>query len=118
MENLSRCGVVQMSDRLTFLRYESIYRKYMDAERDIKERGMILHKGATNECYNPSWRISRDCAEQLLKIEREFGLTPASKRGVTQPLSAAAKPAEEEDWYDKTRREQWEDRHTSGGKQR
>lgn len=102
-DSLCKAGVVKISDRLAYMRYVDLFHVYVNALKDVKERGEILLKNTVNERYNPSWRIMRDAAAEILKLESEFGLTPSSKRRAFLIPEAAAKESDE---YEQMRKAQ------------
>lgn len=110
-DNLTKAGIVKISDRLAFMRYHDLLTIYTDAARDVQERGQILNKGKSNERYNPSWRIMRDAQQELSRLEAEFGLTPSSKRRVMQPVDVAAHEDGESE-YEEMRKRQFKARNS------
>lgn len=75
---LLTAGVYKMVDRTALILYCTSFQHYMDAERDIREKGAyISFKGAPK--LNPAFRVVEKSFIQLRSFLSEFGMTPASR---------------------------------------
>lgn len=84
-EKLFNAGILTEIDSAALVRYCTILGRWMDAEMRLAA-GMLTHiplKDEKNKVRNfmptPDYMVANKTHEQLLKLEAEFGLTPASR---------------------------------------
>lgn len=80
---LMSCGVLTVVDLEPFARYVRLLMEYRNADREIKGKFFIPVRDKNNQLSyfipNP-WVSVRDRAmDRLLRLEREFGMTPAAR---------------------------------------
>lgn len=86
---LDRMGILSRSDRPTLERYCIMYAQWLACIEFLDARGTTVYNavGPQSKRVNlrpyPQVKEAASLAEALLKIEREFGLTPASRTRIT-----------------------------------
>ena len=78
---LYEAGLLTSMDRTAFAVYCLAYGRYRQALSKMQENFVIVTK-AGNEVRNPLLRVADAAAEQVLKIAKQFGMTPASRSKV------------------------------------
>ncbi|NOT01031.1 MAG: phage terminase small subunit P27 family [Phycisphaerales bacterium] len=83
---LCAMGVLTTADGLAFARYCDLWARWTDATRFIDEHGMTAtitrRTGRVDHVAYPQVRIASRLSDELLKLEREFGLTPSARVGL------------------------------------
>ena len=84
-EKLYDLGVLTEIDAAALTRYATILVKWIDASRQLSE-GVATHMSVKDEngkvkgfVATPPYIVFNKCSDQLLRLEQEFGLTPASR---------------------------------------
>ncbi len=82
-------GLVQRPDRATFIAWCQEWDRYVQASRDVNERGAVLlveagesldgRKFYVQPKKNPNVQIARDCLEKLIALSSRYGLTPGDR---------------------------------------
>lgn len=92
---LERMNVLARCDRNAIARYCQVFAKWRSAEEFLKEHGEVYpEKNASGQTLGlreyPQVSQAIRFSEQLLRLEREFGLTPSARAN----LSVGKKPPE------------------------
>ncbi len=94
-KDLEAMGVISESDRIAFAVLCDAWAEYLEAKEMAKTQGTTIttEKGYVMEA---PWMIrAHKLREQILKLSREFGLTPSARVRVS-----AVEPAREADAFD------------------
>lgn len=61
--------------------YATVYGRWMQAERYIKRKGLLVPASPRSKVkiQNPMLAVANKCAEQIVRLQTEFGLTPSSR---------------------------------------
>ena len=103
---LERIGLLTEADGPLFELYCQVYGKWKEAETFIGKNGSTykyqkLDKDgkvvSTYVTSYPQVAIAKQCADQLLKICSEFGLTPSSRERINLPQAGEDDPLEK--WF-------------------
>lgn len=94
-ELLARHGVMTELDAGALARYVVIWRRWLDAEVEVKRRGPVVKTAGGNIIQNPFLAVANKCLAQMGQIESEFGLTPSSRTRIRM-----AAPAESRDPFE------------------
>jgi P27 family predicted phage terminase small subunit len=78
-EMLVRRGVMTELDAGALARYAVAWCRWVDAEAEIKKRGLVVKTSADFVIQNPFLAVANKCMNQMAQIESEFGLTPSSR---------------------------------------
>jgi P27 family predicted phage terminase small subunit len=78
-EMLARHGVMTELDAGALARYVIIWRRWLEAEQEVKRRGPVVKTSNDNIIQNPFLAVANKCLAQMAQIENEFGLTPSSR---------------------------------------
>lgn len=82
-EKLKQYGILSELDEKTLERYCIIYVRWKKAEEFLQTNGtqyeVVTREGSIKWYAYPEVKIAKELAGELLKIEREFGMTPASR---------------------------------------
>lgn len=81
-ELLARHGVMTELDVGALARYVVIWRRWLEAEAEVKRRGPVVKTVGGNIIQNPFLAVANKCLAQMGQIESEFGLTPSSRTRV------------------------------------
>lgn len=92
---LARHGVMTELDAGALARYVVIWRRWLDAEAEVKRRGPVVKTSNDNIIQNPFLAVANKCLAQMGQIESEFGLTPSSRSRIR-----TAAPAESSDPFE------------------
>ena len=93
---LARHGVMTELDAGALARYVVIWRRWLDAETEVKRRGPVVKTVGGNIIQNPFLAVANKCLAQMGQIESEFGLTPSSRSRIrTAAPAETADPFEE-----------------------
>ena len=92
---LARHGVMTELDAGALARYVVIWRRWLEAEAEVKRRGPVVKTAGGNIIQNPFLAVANKCLAQLGQIESEFGLTPSSRTRIRM-----AAPAETRDPFE------------------
>lgn len=76
-------GVFTTADRETLERYCVAWELYCEAYRAVKADGMDTEIGSGRRVVNPATALLRGYHSDMLKVEREFGCTPAARSGMS-----------------------------------
>lgn len=81
---LDRMGVLTMADGNALGRYCRVLARYIEADKFLQEHGDVWavtdsNGNIKNYRQYPQVRLVRQLADQLLVLEREFGLTPSAR---------------------------------------
>lgn len=76
---LVQMGVVTEADRAALAAYAMAYGRWVEAERNVAENGMIQKTSNGNLIQNPYLSVANRALEQMVKIAAEFGMTPAAR---------------------------------------
>lgn len=79
---LDGLGVVSHADANALERYCRLWARWREAEREIAEKGSTFETEKGYVGQQPSVAIAQKLAIALLRLEQEFGLTPASRTRV------------------------------------
>ena len=94
-EMLARHGVMTELDNGALARYVVIWRRWIEAEQEVKRRGHVVKTSNDNIIQNPFLAVANKCLAQMHQIEAEFGLTPSSRSRIR-----VAEPAETADPFE------------------
>ena len=94
-ELLARHGVMTELDTHALARYVVIWRRWLEAEQEVKRRGHVVKTSNDNIIQNPFLAVANKCLAQMAQIESEFGLTPSSRSRIRM-----AEPAETSDPFE------------------
>lgn len=94
-EMLARHGVRTELDTGALARYVVIWRRWLEAEQEVKRRGPVVKTSNDNIIQNPFLAVANKCLAQMAQIENEFGLTPSSRSRIR-----IAEPAETADPFE------------------
>ena len=94
-ELLARHGVMTELDAGALARYAVIWRRWLEAEAEVKRRGPVVKTAGGNIIQNPFLSVANKCLAQMGQIESEFGLTPSSRTRIRM-----AAPAETRDPFE------------------
>ncbi len=61
--------------------YCDAYARYLEADKYLRKDGMVIETRHTKKA-NPYVAILNTAADQMLKIMREFGMTPSARTGL------------------------------------
>lgn len=81
-ELLARHGVMTELDVGALARYVVIWRRWLEAEAEVKRRGPVVKTSNDNIIQNPFLAVANKCLAQMGQIEAEFGMTPSSRSRV------------------------------------
>ncbi len=94
---LEQAGLLAQIDGYLLERYVRLYLRWRDAERRLAREGQVLdfqtREGVLVRRRNPLTSISRELHAELLKVERQFGMSPAARAGLdvqAPPVTGAA----------------------------
>lgn len=102
-QQLVRKGIAKQSDSVAFSKYYDFYNVYNMAKNKLSETGLTIVSNKGKITINPLWSVILEAQQAMLKIEREFGLTPASKRKVlagVMPVIDTTMSQEEKEYAD------------------
>ena len=94
---LDRMGVLTRVDANALARYCRLWSRWRQAEEFLQQRGdsFLVRDGAGNvkgvKAY-PQVRMANQLAEQLLRLENHFGLTPAARARLAAPQHDQQQP--------------------------
>ena len=81
-KSLTEAGLLTSADRTSFAMYCQSYGDYLAACRSIKKDGPTIATPNGNVIQNPAVWDRNKAWDQMLKMGKEFGLTPSSRSGV------------------------------------
>jgi P27 family predicted phage terminase small subunit len=84
---MRRTGTLSAGDAPTLAVYACVYSKWVQATKDVRERGFEIETTRTNKrgeeyttsVVNPSVKIATDSERQLLALAKALGLSPDSR---------------------------------------
>lgn len=79
LPELDRLQLVKIGDGEQFAVYCRSVAAYADAQRDATENGLVLTAESGRRYRNPAFSVMTSAAETLVRLAREFGLTPSSE---------------------------------------
>jgi len=92
---LTRMGVFTAADRTTLERYCLLHEQFMEVVKHVREHGMTQITQTGYSQLTAEGSLFKTLPADLLKIEREFGMTPAARSSLkVQDASAPADPLE------------------------
>ena len=91
---LKQGGVLTNVDRKSLELMCSAYSVILEADKQIKELGMVLHSDNGMSRQNPAYNIKSKASILYNQIAASFGLTPSSRQNVTLKVEV------EEDEFD------------------
>jgi P27 family predicted phage terminase small subunit len=95
-EMLVRRGVMTELDAGALARYATAWCRWVDAEAEIKKRGLVVKTNADFVIQNPFLAVANRCMNQMAQIESEFGLTPSARTRIRmEELTGEIDPFEE-----------------------
>src|SRR5690606_12102913 len=94
-EMLARHGVMTELDAGALARYVVIWRRWIEAEQEVKRRGHVVKTSNDNSIQNPFLAVANKCLAQMHQIASGSGLTPSSRSRIRM-----AEPAEKADPFE------------------
>lgn len=92
---LKRLGLIAEIDRAALASYCSAWERYVEAEQNIRQFGLVLvAKDGKSMYQNPYVGLSNRAMELMLRVAAEFGMTPSARSRVR------AEPAGEGDGFE------------------
>jgi len=79
---LADAGVLTEVDRAALLAYCVSYQRWVDAERQVAEKGVVLKTVNGNIIENPYLSVAKRAMRDMLAAMQQFGMTPASRSRV------------------------------------
>src|SRR5690606_19881360 len=94
---LEGMGILSAVDKNALVRYCRLASRWVAAERFLVEKGESFpvkdEKGRFVRFeYFPQVRIAKECADQMLRLESHFGLTPSARSRIVAPETPQSKP--------------------------
>ena len=80
---LEAMGVLATADRALLVAYCVAWQNFCEAASDVQLSGPTSRTSNGNLVTNPNFSALCKCADQMQRLGREFGLSPASRAGVT-----------------------------------
>lgn len=72
-------GLLTRVDRYALGMFCAVAGRWMEAERDLRDEGLILTSSDGNAYQNPRLHVANRAWDQMRKMLGEFGLTPAER---------------------------------------
>src|SRR5690606_27167616 len=94
-ELLARHGVMTELDAGALARYVVIWRRWLEAEQEVKRRGPVVKTSNDNIIQNPFLAVANKCLAQMAKIGSDSRLSPSSRS-----LIRMTEPAETSDPFE------------------
>jgi len=98
---LDAMGILALIDEQALVRYVQMWARWREADRVLAKHGLTYDvedcDGNVIPKARPEAAISTALAMQLLKLEREFGMTPAARARLATPASAKEQDGSQED---------------------
>ena len=89
---LANARVLTKVDCIALARYCQLVSRWKQAEIFLIEHGMTYVDKFKSTHPFPQIKISKDCADQLLRMEHEFGLTPSARTRIKAAPETKEKP--------------------------
>ncbi len=78
-KQLAELGLMSPLDRNAFATYCEAWAQWLDATREIQNKGMLIRAPSGYPMVNPFFTIARQCVKQMDSLLAEFGLTPGAR---------------------------------------
>jgi len=86
IENLASMGVLKKTDGNAIARYCMLFVEWCDCSHFIQEKGhsreIVTEKGGVYDQQYPEVNIRNRLNTDLLRLEQQFGLTPAARASI------------------------------------
>jgi P27 family predicted phage terminase small subunit len=99
---LTKMGVFTLADRSAVERYCLIHEQWMHVVKHVRENGMTQITQTGYSQLTAEGSLFKSLPSDLLKLEQQFGMTPAARSSLK--VADAAAPADPLDAYIKSRR--------------
>lgn len=94
-KHLDDSGILTVLDTDALRLYCDAYARYLEANEHLQTEGMVIETRHTTKA-NPYVAILNTAADTMLKIMREFGMTPSARTGLeVLPPKTASNPFDE-----------------------
>lgn len=84
-------GLLANVDRAALAAYCQAWGRWVEAERTLKEKGLLYKTKSGNIITSPMLWVANKALDQMHKFLTEFGLTPSSRARLTVPGAKQAK---------------------------
>ena len=91
---LHSIGLLTKIDMAALEAYCTAYARWLEAESEIKESGMIVHAPSGYPIQTPYLSIANKAIEQMKALLTEFGMTPSSR----SRISVGSKKKKSSEW--------------------
>lgn len=82
---LAALGLLTKADRATFAAYCQAYHDWWDLEKRKADAPPTFTTDSGYVQKHPVWAMATDARERVVKLGREFGMTPAARSGIELP---------------------------------
>jgi P27 family predicted phage terminase small subunit len=93
---LAGCGLLSLVDRAALAAYCQIYSRWITAEKALAEEGLVIESAKGNPMANPHCQIAARALQQMKSYLVEFGMTPAARIRIAEPVNDDFLPGPEE----------------------
>ncbi|MEM9019950.1 MAG: phage terminase small subunit P27 family [Planctomycetota bacterium] len=77
--------IVTQADRAALAAYCVTYGRWVEAEKDLRETGVIVKSPSGYPIQNPYLAVANKALQQMRQYLAEFGLTPSSRSRMATP---------------------------------
>jgi P27 family predicted phage terminase small subunit len=86
---LTRAGVISPADAKALEMYCFIYAEWRQAIKALKREGSVMTHSTGSRQVSAEYTVAKGLLEQLLKLSREFGMTPSSRTSINSMIDDA-----------------------------
>jgi P27 family predicted phage terminase small subunit len=80
---LSSCGLVTEIDRAALAAYCQVYSRWLEAEREIEELGLVVKTPNGYPILSPYLSVANKALHQMQSFLIEFGMSPAARSRIS-----------------------------------
>ena len=88
MHHYAASGVITQVDRAALAAYCELYARAREAERALRETGLVITDDKGRQVPNPYVRIADRAYAEMRAYAVEFGMTPSSRSRVSAPAES------------------------------
>ena len=85
---MSRAGVVTPADKHALELYCFTYAAWRESIKAVKKHGTVMTHSTGSKQISAEFTVAKTLMDQLLKLSREFGLTPSSRTSIQSMIES------------------------------